>query len=846
MSDWLKFKEIFQDALDLPTEARLDFVRSKTDGDKELFNKVKNLLASYDEADDFIETPKVSISDFVSKTPKVSLIGQKIGAYRIESEIGRGGMGAVYLATRADKEFEKRVAVKLIKRGLDTDEIIRRFRNERQILAGLEHPNITRLIDGGATEDGLPYLVMDYVEGEPLTKYCEKHELSIEECLNLFLKICSAVRYAHQNLIIHRDLKPSNVLVTNDGTPKLLDFGIAKLIDEADEETQNHTVTRVMTPEYASPEQIQGKQITTASDVYSLGVILYELLTGERPYKVKSKSAEEISKIITDSEPLKPSDAATRRQRDAAKEEKMSQNISASPRLRVTASELRGDLDNIVLMAMRKERERRYSSVEQFAEDIKRYLNGLPVIAQEDTFSYRASKFIARNKAGVAAGIGIAASLIAGIIATSRQSRIARRERDFASEQSRLAEKERDTARREARKAEKVNRFLQKMLASPDPRVVGKDVKVLEVLEIATAQIEANFANQPEIAADLHATIGRTFLSLGLFDKAEPHLENALEMRLKIFGRGHHETAMSLNHLGEFLQAKGDLADAEPFYREALETLENPDGENDLDIAAVLNNYGYLLTLTGENHRAAEMFRREIEIRRRLSGESHPDLGRALTRLGSVLTVLKDLKAAEQMHRQAIEIFRREYGDEHPDTALSLSHLVLVIYKEKPQEAEELGLESLRITLKLFGEVHPETAWIYYTLSYIAVEHNDNEKAIFWANKVLTLRETSFPKEHLAVSSSLMVLGMSFLAQEKVEEAKTALQECLELRQKTLSENHWLIATTNSIYGECLMRLDQKEEGRRLLIESYEFLKNAFGTDHDHTQQAFARLERFL
>ena len=221
-------------------------------------------------------------------------------------------------------------------------------------------------------------------------------------------------------------------------------------------------------------------------------------------------------------------------------------------------------------------------------------------------------------------------------------------------------------------------------------------------------------------------------------------------------------------------------------------------------------------------------------------------MGRALTRFGSVLTVLKDLESAERMHRQAIEIFRREYGDEHPDTALSLSHLVLVIYKEKPREAEELGLEALSITLRLFGEEHPETAWIYYTLSYIAVEGGDNEKAIFWANKVLILRETGFPKEHLAVSSSLMVLGMSYLAQGEVGQAAAALEECLELRKRTLSKNHWLIATTNSIYGECLMRLNRKDEGKRLLIESYEFLENAFGTEHEHTRKAFERLERLL
>ena len=437
-------------------------------------------------------------------------------------------MGTSWNIKCADKEFEKSVAVKLIKRGLDTDEIDKRFRNERQILAGLDHPNITRLIDGGATDDGLPYLGMDYVEGKPWTKYAEAKELSINERLKLSFKICSAVRYAHQNLIIHRDLKPSNVLLTNDGTPKLLDFGIAKIIDEANEETFHNTLTRVMTPEYASPEQIQGKPITTASDVYSLGVILYELLTGKRPYKVKSKSADEISKIITDSEPLKPSSVISSKN-------KIQESDSENPKSKIQ-NYLKGDLDNIVLMAMRKEPDRRYSSVEQFAGDIQRFLDGLPVLAQEDTFSYRASKFIGRNKTGVAAGIGIAASLVAGIIATSRQSRIAK--------------KERDVARSETRKAQRINQFLQKTLSSADPKEHGKDTTVLDALEYAAEQIENEFSDQPEIKADLHSTIGKTYLNLGQTENAEPHLLAALEIRRNYLPEFSEEIAVSLNNLG--------------------------------------------------------------------------------------------------------------------------------------------------------------------------------------------------------------------------------------------------------------------------------------------------------
>ena len=337
--NWQKFKEIFQDALDLPIETRLDFVRSKTGGDEELFDKVKKLLDSYNEADDFIENPQVAVSHFVMDEAKPALIGKNIGVYRIEREIGRGGMGAVYLASRADEHYTKRVAIKLIKRGFDTDDIIRRFRHERQILAALDHPNITRLLDGGATEDGLPYLVMDYVEGLPLNRYCEENALSVNERLKLFLQICSAVIYAHQNLIIHRDIKPSNILITKDGTPKLLDFGIAKLTAPDSAQTLDRHSTQMMTPEYASPEQILGLPVTTAADIYSLGVVLYELLTRRRPFKIEGNNPIEISKIITDSAPVKPSSILEREKGRKGDGEKLTK-MQNSPNLPISLSPL--------------------------------------------------------------------------------------------------------------------------------------------------------------------------------------------------------------------------------------------------------------------------------------------------------------------------------------------------------------------------------------------------------------------------------------------------------------------------------------------------------------------------
>lgn len=344
-------------------------------------------------------------------------VGRRFGDYQVIRELGRGGLGAVYLAARADDEYRKEVAIKLIRRGLDTDDILRRFLTERQILAQLDHPNISRLLDGGTTDDGLPYFVMEFVKGEPITAYCDEHGLKLTERLDLFRKVCGAVTFAHQNLVVHRDLKPSNILVTPEGEPKLLDFGIAKLLSADDEMlTQTAPGERAMTPEYASPEQVKGERITTASDVYSLGVLLYEILTGHRPYRLETGSADEISRAITEQEPERPSTAIARG--------------DGNSKIEIRNSKfLKGDLDNIVLMALRKEPERRYSSVDNFSDDIRRHQQRLPVRARPNTFSYRARKFVSRNKTTVVAAVLVLFAIVAGMIATQRQARIANAQR---------------------------------------------------------------------------------------------------------------------------------------------------------------------------------------------------------------------------------------------------------------------------------------------------------------------------------------------------------------------------------------------------------------------------------
>jgi eukaryotic-like serine/threonine-protein kinase len=351
-------------------------------------------------------------------------VGQeRLGPYRLIREIGHGGMGTVYLGVRADDAFQKRVAIKVLKRGMDTDSIVRRFRHERQILASLEHPFIASLLDGGSTPDGRPYFAMEFVEGQPIVDYCETLRLDTAARLGLFRNVCTAVQYAHQNLVIHRDIKPANVLVMADGTPKLLDFGIAKLLNpELGGQTLAPTAPglQLMTPEYASPEQVRGDAVTTASDVYSLGVLLYELLAGRLPYTLSSRAPADIVRVVCEAEPIRPSTAIT-----------MLEGEAPTQRLR---RQLEGDLDNIVLKALSKEPQRRYASVDQFSEDVRRHLAGLPVLARKDTWGYRTTKFVRRNRAVVGAGVVTFAVLVAGVVATTWQARVARAERARAEQ----------------------------------------------------------------------------------------------------------------------------------------------------------------------------------------------------------------------------------------------------------------------------------------------------------------------------------------------------------------------------------------------------------------------------
>jgi non-specific serine/threonine protein kinase/serine/threonine-protein kinase len=722
--EWQEIKEIFQSAIERDKDQRAAFVAEACAGNIQLSTEVERLIALHEQAGDFIETPLGGLDlDLLGAAREQA--GRRIGAYELMREIGHGGMGAVYLAVRADQQYQKRVAIKLVNRGMDSEGILRRFRNERQILASLDHPNIAKLLDGGTTDDNLPYFVMDYIEGAPINQYCDDHRLSTVERLALFRTVCSAVHYAHQNLVVHRDIKPSNILITADGTPKLVDFGIAKLMNpELTSIDQTLTMLGPMTPAYASPEQVRGGPITTASDVYSLGVLLYELLTGHPPYRFKSRDPQEIAQVICDREPPRPSTAVG--QVETLPDFDNRTQISLTPEIVSKTREgepdklrrkLEGDLDNIVLMAMRKEPRRRYASAEQFSDDIRRHLEGLPVIARKDTPGYRSTKFIKRNKVLVVAAILIVLTLLSGIVATTWEAHVAtsqkaRAERRF-NDVRRLANsfmfELNDEIAKEPTKARGLlvkraleyldslaqeagdDPSLQRELATAYEKVgdilgnpysanLGDTAGAIESYRKALAIRQALSAAEPastDVRRDLAISYGR----MGEMQEQTGDIPGALESQRRSLEvregllsqepanmQASRDLSRSYESIGDLLDKTNDAAGALANYRKSLAILESlsttapGDAQLRRSVAVLHTKVGFAQSKTGDKTGALENLRKSVTDFESLVGgdpgnlQARGDLAYSYGRLGDLLGESDDLDGALENYRKALSI----------------------------------------------------------------------------------------------------------------------------------------------------------------------------------------------
>lgn len=828
-----RVEEIFLEALDLDPVQRAAFIEEACGSNHTLRQEVISLLEAHDEADaDFLEETPSMLGHAL---PNVSRRLERVGPYRILSELGKGGMGIVYLAERDDDQYHKRVALKVMQQQrLNLLGMRERFLAERQILAGLEHPNIARMLDGGVTDDEVPYFALEYVEGVPIHEYCDANQLSIDERLRLFMTVCRAVHYAHQNLIVHRDLKPSNILVTPKGVVKLLDFGIAKLIDP---DSQPHieavpitrTGLRIMTPEYASPEQVRGDKLTTASDVYQLGVLLYELLTGHRPYRLKTRIQHEIERIICEEEPRRPStaisdirevmraDGTTRTMTPDTISEARSTHTDKLRR------QLIGDVDNIVLMAMRKETARRYASAEQLLEDIKRHLDGLPILARKDTVGYRANKFIRRHRFGVAAVASVMLLLVAFSVVTAVQANRIAAERD---------------------RAEQVTDFLVDLFKSASPaETKGQDVLVQDVLEQGVVNLENGLSDQPSVKAELLSVISEVYYTLGFYDEAESLGRESVSLNETAHGPTHERTALTQTLLASTLSRQGQYAEAETLYREALAIQKRRLGEEHVEYALTLKDLAGLLQDKGNYQEAEALYEQALAIRQEQLGNEDPKTITVRSRLASLAQAQGDFETAETLFRDVLMQRQRVLGDVHPDVAIAQNNLGLLLLRTGDYpEADSLFHASLAMRQQLYDPEHPSVATIYNNLSLLKRRLRDYEASDSLSLRALAINRSRLAEQHPNVASTLISLSYTSARLGRYDEAEARVREAIAMYDATLGPEHARAGQARVDLASLLSSRSRYKEAEVLLHEGIAIQRKQLGEQHPNLARSLNNL----
>lgn len=852
---WNLIEKIIDDALDVPLKKRRKFIEKACKESPGMLDEAMKWAESIDIAEHemFLEYPDNLVADDVLNVAhdKCNRKKRLISHYEILDVTGGGGMGVVYKAKRADGIFEQITAIKMIRFGLETEQNIRRFETERTILASLNHPNIARLLDGGITDEGVPYLVMEWIDGIPIHDYIKNKNPDLNTRLDLFEQICKAVMYAHANLIIHRDIKPSNILVTAEGTIKVLDFGIAKIMEEnSEKESVTHTGNLMMTAEYAAPEQINSKRASTSSDIYSLGILLHEMLTGTKLRDFSGKSAVEISQLINDYKPAKPSS------------------------VHLNGNNIPEELDLICVKAMRLEPENRYGTVQEFMDDIWRFRQRLPVSAKRATMPYRIKKFAGRHKGAVLAGIfGIVTTFIF-ILALIHQQK--------------LTAQERDAARLEAEKSAQISQFLIDLFQIADPALsMGEQPTAIEMLQYGIDRAD-ELSTQPELHAEILSVAGDIFYSMREFDKAEEvyfkgyltsldlyetdhpmiygflsslghtarskqefdlaeqYYLDALAMREKKHGENHPEIACALNDLGLIAHYRFQYSDAEQYYRRALGLRTGYVEWESPCIATILNNMGRLKRDTG-NYVAAVAYHREaLNIRRLVLGDHHPDVAATLLPLGISLRHMGRYDEAIQAYQEAIEINTKIFGPQHVNIASILNSLGIVYWLKGDYKAsEKTHEEALRIRKNHYGKRHSAVATSFDNLATAIRDNGDPVKSLDYYRKALILREELFDKHHPLVASTLKNMSISLQLMNKHEEAEEKLRKSYEIRRNSLPDGHWQIAEVKSLLGYTLAALGAYDEAEPLLNNGYRILLEIRGSDDWYTKRATERLSIF-
>ncbi len=848
---WQRVNEVFDKAVKMDVATRERFLERTCADDPDLLAYIKSLIEADGAPDQTVHNAIAEAMNvtFTTQPDKADdIAGARIGPYRVERLIGQGGMGAVYLAQRADEEFEQVVAIKLGRHKLVDPMTKARLKAERQILANLDHPNIARLLDGGTTDEGVPYIVMEYIDGVRIDTYCDVHRLSLDERLVLFQSICRAVHYAHQNLVIHRDIKPGNILVTTDGTPKLLDFGIAKLVEKDGVATPGltHEGVSLMTPENASPEQVRGLAVTTATDTYSLGLLLHRLLTGLPAFELDDLSPSEFARVVCEQPATQPSRRLATMPMNVSHLQTVrhaSLDEIAADRQRTIESlrrAMRGDLDTIVLKALRKEPERRYLSPLQLADDIERYRRAMPIRAHADSWRYRTAKFLQRHAFGVSVAVG-GIVLLCGFVATLfLQNERIRAERDHA---------------------QSVSQFLEEIFSAPDPaNARGLDITAKEILAEGSARIANELDEQPAIRAALMETIGRVYFNLGEYPPSIDMLEQSLELRRVTDGAGSASVASAENALAEALIRTADYPRAETLLLSSLETHRELFGDSgspvatnrfnlaelylangDLDaaetqarqsiaifaslqprpaiaLAEAKNVLARILQTRGELKETETLLREAIQLLETAEGDDHPLMAYYLQSLAVLLKSKGALDDAEATFARSIAVTRRVLGDEHDLVATTLTMLGSLQHERGDLAAAETAYrEALKLDIAIRGEVHPFVGYDLTSLAGLLHDKGEYASAEEALRRALSIYDSTLDDDHQYIASALTELGAVLRSAGRHLEALGVLQRALEIRQRDYDDSNPLLASTAIEYGLVLWEVGRQDEARPLI-----------------------------
>jgi serine/threonine-protein kinase len=859
LSDWDNVEDIVEQALALSPSRRESYLREACGTDTARFEQALRVLTAANRASAFLSRPAADVaaelvavsthaaSDHEPDGPQLDVVG----AYRILEPLGRGGMGDVYLASRADDEFQRQVAIKVVRAGLGGD-LIARFRHERQVLASLDDPHIAQLYDGGVTPDGRPYLVMEYVDGRPLDRYADEERLTVDQRLAVFLQVCDAVDRAHRRLVIHRDLKPANILVSRDGVAKLLDFGVAKLLDPA-AQTGQAVVTRanlrVMTPEYASPEQFLGRPTTTGTDIYALGVILYELLVGCRPHEGPDATPTTLEQRVIERDPERPSVACRRAPTPDLPTERARTRGTTIDGL---SRRLRGDLDNIVMTALNREPDRRYGSAAALRADLERHRSGLPVSARPQTMAYRAAKFIRRHRVGVAAALLLVIAVAAGTAATLVQAQ---------------------AAAREGRRAQQIRDFLVSVFETSDPnRSGGEAVTARELLDRGSERIDRELAGDPLLRADMLGVLGKLYQQLGMFNQAQQHFENALALRRaqvvaplvlvtsltdlaavrleqgandeagtligealalarREEGAGGATVAAVMTDLAAVHRAKGEYEAAEARHREALAIRRN---QGDLEGQAdSLSGLGFLLDAAGRSDEALASLREALAIGRQVHGDRHTKVALSECNLAGALHRAGQLEAALEAFTTCVAHRRTLLGDRHAHLALSLNNMALV-YSDlnRYDDAERLYQESLAITRSTFGPHHREVAATLNNLAILSFKRGNFADAAERFRELIGIWQALVGPDHPDTISTTNNLGMALRSAGELAESERVLTAVVGARQRALGADHPDVAAAMMNLGSVVLRRSQPARALELVGQAEPILNRAYPEGH--------------